>query len=198
MCAAVFHQWVHKYCPLKCQLSLACRRNTYLWQHPSNNSSDTRWPNDISSAADNAIFKNMAQNIECSFSCVTRSADLLKLNVGNILLFNICEQKFFQHGPITIAIACNDFPLLIFELLLQLCLWTKMRTKHWLVLGASALQYMHVGILCRKCDNFACLHTRQNRIISFIWKDSFFLPKSGPLSEVKFKPIHNHIRSAEE
>ena len=29
-----------------------------------------RWPNDISSAADNAIFKNMAQNIECSFECV--------------------------------------------------------------------------------------------------------------------------------
>ena len=27
---AVFHQWLHEYCPLKHQLSLACRRNTYL------------------------------------------------------------------------------------------------------------------------------------------------------------------------
>ena len=50
-----------------------------------------RWPNDVSSAADIAIFKNMAQNIECS-------AVLLKPNVANILLFNFCGQKFFQFG----------------------------------------------------------------------------------------------------
>ena len=62
-----------------------------------------RWPNDISSAADNAIFKN----IKCSFGCVTHRAILLKPNVANILLFNFCEQKFIQHGPITIAIDCK-------------------------------------------------------------------------------------------
>ena len=39
-----------------------------------------RWPKDISSAADNAIFKNRAQNIECSFGCVARSAVLSKPN----------------------------------------------------------------------------------------------------------------------
>ena len=33
-----------------------------------------RWPNNINSAADNAIFKSRAQNIECSFGCVARSA----------------------------------------------------------------------------------------------------------------------------
>ena len=72
-----------------------------------------RWPNDISSTADNAIFKNRAQNIECSFG--TRSAVLLKLNIANIILFNFCEQKFVQHYPITIAIDCNGLSLLIFE-----------------------------------------------------------------------------------
>ena len=72
-------------------------------------------PNDISSAADNAIFKNRAQNIEFSFGCVARSAVLLKPNVANILLFNFCEQKFVQHGPITIALDCNGLSLLIFE-----------------------------------------------------------------------------------
>ena len=30
LCAAVFHQWLHEYCPLILQLLLACRRNTYL------------------------------------------------------------------------------------------------------------------------------------------------------------------------
>ena len=47
-----------------------------------------RWPNDISSAADNAIFKNRAQKIECSFGSVARNAILLKPNVANIILFN--------------------------------------------------------------------------------------------------------------
>ena len=62
--------------------------------------------------AENAIFKNRAQNIESS--CVVRSAVLLKLNVANILLFNFCEQKFFQHDPLTIGIDCSGLSLLIF------------------------------------------------------------------------------------
>ena len=74
-----------------------------------------RWPNDISSAPDKAIFKNREQNIKCSFSCVADSAVLLKPNVANIFLFNFCEQKFVQHGPITSAIDCNGLSLLIFE-----------------------------------------------------------------------------------
>ena len=41
----------------------------------------------------------------------------------------------------------------------QLCLWTKILTKQWLVLGASAFQCMRAGFLCPKCDNFICLHT---------------------------------------
>ena len=69
----------------------------------------------LSSVADNAIFKNRAQNIKCSYGCVARSAVLLKPNVANILLFNFCEQKFVQHVPITIAIDCNGLSLLIFE-----------------------------------------------------------------------------------
>ena len=73
------------------------------------------WPNDISSMADNAIFKNRSQNIVCSFGCVAHSAVLLKPNVANILLFNFCEQKFVQHGLVTIAIDCNGLSLLIFE-----------------------------------------------------------------------------------
>ena len=74
-----------------------------------------RWPNDISSATDYAIFKNREQNIECSIGCMARSAVLLKPNVANILLFSFCEQKFVQHGPITIAIGYSGLSLFIFE-----------------------------------------------------------------------------------
>ena len=45
----------------------------------------------------------------------------------------------------------------------QLCLWTKIRTKQWHVLGASAVQCMRAGFLCPKCDTFACLRTRQDQ-----------------------------------
>ena len=126
MCAVGFHQWLHEYCTLKHQLSLACRHNTYFW--PPHRAAP-RWPNDISSAVDNAIFKNRPQNIECSFGWVARCAVLLKPNVANILLFNfdlICEQKFIKHGPITIAFDFNGLSLLIFEKkMAQLWLWTK-------------------------------------------------------------------------
>ena len=119
-----------------------------------------RWPNDISLAADNTVFKNRAQNIECSFGCVVRSAVLLKPNVDNILLFNFCEQKFVQHGPITIAIDCNRLSLLIFKQK-----WPNYASgpKSALVSGASAFQCMRAGFLCPKCDNFACLHTGQDQ-----------------------------------
>ena len=59
-------------------------------------SSAPRWPNHISSAANNAIFKNSAQNIECSFGCVASSAVLLKPNVANILLLKFCEKTNWQ------------------------------------------------------------------------------------------------------
>ena len=120
-------------------LFLACRRNTYLWRHPTNNI-----------PADNAIFKNRAQNLECSYGCVERSLDLLKPNVANILLFNFYEQKFIQHGPITIAIDCNGLSLLIFEEKWPNYDWTKIRK-------------IRAGFLCPKCDNFACLHTRKDQ-----------------------------------
>ena len=63
-----------------------------------------RWTNDITSAADNAILKNRAQDIECSFGCVGRRVVLLKPNVANILLFQFLWIKIRLNGPITTAI----------------------------------------------------------------------------------------------
>ena len=44
----------------------------------------------------------------------------------------------------------------------QLRLWTKIRTKQGFVLGALAFQCMRAGFLYPKCENFACLHSRQD------------------------------------
>ena len=111
MCAAVFDQWLHEYCPLKRQLPLACHQ--IILQRCQ--IAAPKWPNDISSASDSAIFKNRVQNMECSFGCGACSAVLLKPNVAKILLFNFCEQKLVKHGPITIAIDCYGLSLLVFE-----------------------------------------------------------------------------------
>ena len=163
MCGAVFHQWLHEYFPSKRLLSLVCRRNIYLWR----------------SAANNAIFKNRTQNIECSFGCVAHSAILLKPNIANDPLFNFCEQKFVQYGPITICINYYGLSLLFFEEKgLNYASGPKSTPKQWLVLGVLVFQCMSAGFLCPKCDNFACLHTRQDQM-SFIWEDDFFFAKIG-------------------
>ena len=116
MCAAVFHQRIHEYCSLKRQFSLACQLTLIFDDTPQIivqrcQITVPRWPNVVSSVADNALFKNSSQNIEC----VPRSAVLLKPNFANMLLFNFCEQKFVQHPPITIAIDCKGLSLPIFE-----------------------------------------------------------------------------------
>ena len=156
-----------------------------------------RWPNDISSAADNAIFKIRAQNIECSFDC---TALLLKPNVANILLFNICEQKFVQHGPIMIVIDYNGLSLLIFE-------------KKWPNYASAPKSAQNSDSLCVQrlfnvCVGFSVPQMRQfcppkSKWASF--KKKIFFAKigifcksiAGPLSKALFKRIHNHIRSAE-
>ena len=73
----------------------------------------------------------------------------------------------------------------------QLCLWTKIRTKQWLVWGVLSFQCMPAGFLCPKCDNFACLHTRQdqNELHPKRW---FFLAKSA--SSVSRSQAHSAKR----
>ena len=63
----------------------------------------------------------------------------------------------------------------------KLCLWTKIRTKQWLV-------SMYACGFSPKCDNFACLQTRYDQSELHL-KRWFFLPQSassisGPLSSV--------------
>ena len=123
-----------------------------------------RWSNDITSAADNAICKNRTQNIECSFGCVARSAVLLKRNVANILHFNFCEQKFIQHGSITIAIDCNGLFLLLFEEKWPNYSFGPKSAPNSDSFWVRRLSNGCVRVFCApKCDNFACLHTRKDQ-----------------------------------
>ena len=111
-------------------------------------------------------------------SAVWHLANLLQPDVANILLFNFCEQKFVQHGAITIAIDCNGLSLLIFKEKWPNYASTEIRTKQWLVLGASAFQCIRADFLYPKCDNFAWLHTRQDQNELHL-KRWFFFAKSA-------------------
>ena len=104
--------------------------------------------------------------------------------VSDELLFEIGAHNFK-------VVFLIDHTTLWQEFILQ-CLWTKIRTKQWLVMGASAFQCMLAAFLSPKCNNFACLHNRQdqNELHRKRW---FFFPKIGifcksivgPLSEAK-------------
>ena len=107
------------------------------------------------------------------------SCHLLKPNVANSLLFNFCEKKSRSTWP------DNDLhwpqrPFLghFRRKMIQLCFWNKIRTAQWLALDSLAFQCMCAGFLCPKCDNFACLHTRQDKNELYL-KRRFFLPKSA-------------------
>ena len=79
----------------------------------------------------------------------------------------------------------------------QLCFWTKIHTKQWHVLGASAFQCIRAGFLCPKCANFACLHTRQDQNELHL-KRWFFLPKSASFvsrSQSDFTALFKRIQS---
>ena len=162
-----------------------------------------RWPNDISSAADNVIFKNKAQNIECSLGCVARSADLLEPNVANILLFNFCEQKFIQHGSITIAINSNGLSLLIFEEKWPNYISGSKSAPNSDLFWVCRLFNVCVRVFCAPNATILLVYISAKINRGLLWKDDFFffLPKS--VSSVSrsqaqlAKHIHNHISSTE-
>ena len=67
----------------------------------------------------------------------------------------------------------------------QLCRWTKIHTKQWIVLGALAFQCMRASFLCAKCDNFAWLQLHLKRWFFFAKIGIFCKSIAGPLSEAK-------------
>ena len=162
------------------------------------------WPNNISSAANNAIFQNRVQNIDCSFGCVVLSAVLLQSNVANNLLFNFGEKKLDQHGPITIIIGCNRLSLLIFEEKWpNYACGPKFATNSGSFM-ARRLFNLCVRLFCAPNATILLVYITTKIKMSFICRDDSFLPKSA--SSVSrsqahfpalFKRIHNHIRSAE-
>ena len=114
----------------------------------------TKWPNDISSAADNAIFKSRAQNIEnkcCQYP-------LLQFLLTIIV----------QHSSITIAIDCNGLTLFIFEEK-----WPKSATNSdsfWV----RRLFNVCVRFFYALNATILLVYIPAEIEMSFIWKDDFF------------------------
>ena len=117
------------------------------------------------------MFKNKAQNIECRFGCVARSAVLLKPNVVNIPLFNFCEQKFVQHGPIMIAMECNSLSLLIFEEK-----WPNYASGPKSVANSDSFWVRRLFNVCVRdfCDPTATISRSAKFKMIFIWKNGVF------------------------
>ena len=124
-----------------------------------------KWPSNISSATYNAIFRNRAENIECSFGCVASTAVLLKPNVANILLSSIFVNKISfslarQRSPLTATASPCSFSKKN-GLIMPLDQNPHQTVTRFGCVGFS--MYAGVGFLCPKCDNFACLRTRQDQ-----------------------------------
>ena len=57
----------------------------------------------------------------------------------------------------------TEIPWSFSKKMAQLCLWTKIRSKKWLIFGASSFQCKPAEYLWPKWDNFVCLHTHQDQ-----------------------------------
>ena len=92
-------------------------------------------------------------------------------------LFNFCEQKFVQHGPITIAIGCNGLSLLIFE---EKCPNYASAPKSAANSDSFWVRQLFVWVFCAPNATILLVYISAKIKMSFIWKDDFlFLPKSS-------------------
>ena len=88
--------------------------------------------------------------------------------------FNFCEQKFVQHGPITIAIDWNGLSLLIFEEKLPNYASGPKSAPNSDSFWVRRLSMYVCGFFVPQMRQF-CLWAK----VSFIWKDDFFMAKSA-------------------
>ena len=93
-----------------------------------------RRPIDIRISADYSIYENGVQNIDCYVGCVTSGPVLLKPNVVHVIFFDLCKQKFVEHGtvpnphPTVTRCGCIGFSMMSFGFsepqMWQFCLLT--------------------------------------------------------------------------
>ena len=135
----------------------------------SNRSSEVAY--DISSATDNATFKNRAQNIECCFGCVAGSTVLLMPNIANIVLFNFCERK-----PSLLIVTAT------------ICSFSKKKKKKKKITNLD--KNPHQTVTCFWCFDFsmyACGFPvpSSEKMIIFAKIGIFYKSIASPLSEAK-------------
>ena len=105
---------------------------------------------------------------------MARRAVLLKPNVANILLFNFCKQKFVQHAPITIAIDCNSFSLLIFEEKCPNYASGPKSVPNSDSFWVCRLFNVCVRVFCAPNAPILLVYIPAKIKMGFIWKDDFF------------------------
>ena len=109
---------------------------------------------------------------------MARSAVLSKPNVANIPLFNFCEQKFLQHGPIIMAIDCNGLSLLIFEKKSPNYAPEPKSAPNinsfWVLRWNFSMYACGFSIFCALNATILLVYIPAKIKMSFIWKDDFF------------------------
>ena len=105
------------------------------------------------------------------------SAVLLKPNIANILLSNFLWTKISSTWLNNDRHWLSRPPLVHFRR--KMASGSKFASKQWLVLGASAYQYVRAGFPCSKWDNI-CLFTYPPKSKWASSEKMILLPKSAP------------------
>ena len=160
------------------QLSLACRRNTYLWLHPRNNSPTV---SNRSSGQTTSARRLIMQSLKTGrkTSSVASAVRHVEPSCRNQMLpiFSsssiFVKKKFFQHRPITIAIDCNGFSLLIFEEK-----WPSYASGPKSAPNSDSFWVLRLfnvcmRVFCAPNASIVLVYITANIKLSFLWKDNY-------------------------
>ena len=162
MCAAEFHQWLHEYCLLKRQLSQIIVQRCQI--------AAPKWPNDFSSAADNAVFKNRAQYIECSFVAPCCWNQILPISSSSIFVnensFNMARLR----SLLTLTASPSSFSKKNYPII-PLDQNPHQRLTRF---GCVGFSMYACGFFCAPNATILLVYILAKIKMSFIWKDDFF------------------------
>ena len=94
-------------------------------------------------------------------------------------VFNFCEQKFVQHGPITIAIDCNGLSFLIFEEKWPNYASGPKSAPNSDSFWVRRLFNICVRVFCAPNATILLVYIPAKIKMNFIWRDDFFFAKIG-------------------
>ena len=139
-----------------------------------------RWPNNISSAADNVIFKIRAQNIECSRPVETKYCQYPPIQ----FLWIKIRSAWPDNGPFFCSFSKKNGPIMPLD-----------QNPHQTVTRVLRLFNVCVRVFYASNETILLVYIPAKIKMSFIWKDDVLFAKIGIFCKSIASPLPSVVQS---